>query len=417
MKENFLGKFFNALLAATVSTGVMSFFIWLWFTQEIENPYAVPIIAFIVVVPFVFYEYLKNAIVKEFKSIEDSLEKKTEEIKKETEKNNLLLNEKNKQIEIVETSVKEKTAGFPTLHESIDYFHSLMDKSLANGLIVKSHPAYRSAEEVREQSRRRREAEKKQKITQSIIEFYENLEPSLIDYKNEEFGNMDEILKEWNDEEKQDPVSYFLSKEEYRNLSVTDKNQLALERYWTRPHSKWQIGIMYERYIGYLYEMQGYNVNYHGIEKGKEDLGRDLIAQKGNEVIVIQCKYWNQFRKVFENEIFQFFGTVFQYKRTFKDKKVKGIFYTTTSTSDLARDFAKELGIGLQENYKMDKGYPCIKCNISSVDKTRIYHLPFDQQYDHTRIEIKKGEFYVASVREAEEKGFRRAWRWKGSTS
>ena len=65
----------------------------------------------------------------------------------------------------------------------------------------------------------------------------------------------------------------------------------------------------------------------------------------------------------------------------------------------------------------MVKGYPCIKCNISMVDGARIYHLPFDQQYDNTRIEIKKGEMYCQAVEEAEKAGFRRAFKWRGDNS
>jgi hypothetical protein len=360
-------------------------------------------------------------------TFKDVFETETKEYKGEIDK---ISGETNQQISIAQQNLKaaeakeqmwrqvlvERAAGFPSLFEYIGMYDKLVDDYLSNQLIQKSHPAYKAAEDVKEQSARRREAEKKQRITQEIIEFYENLEPSLIEYKNEEFGDLDEVLQEWTDEEKGDPVSYFLSKEEYRRLSTAEKNQLALERYWKRPHSKWHIGIMYERYVGYLHEMKGFEVDYQGIKKKKEDLGRDVIARKGNDFIVIQCKYWSQFRKVFENEIFQFFGTVFQYKHSNKTKRVKGIFYTTTEVSDLARSFAKELDIELMEGFKMDKGYPCIKCNIS-IDGTKIYHLPFDQQYDNTKIEPNKGESYCATVKEAEEKGFRRAFRWKGTNT
>lgn len=44
----------------------------------------------------------------------------------------------------------------------------------------------------------------------------------------------------------------------------------------------------------------------------------------------------------------------------------------------------------------------------------KIYHLPFDQQYDKVKIEKNKGEFYCSTVQEAEKAGFRRAYRWKG---
>jgi hypothetical protein len=46
----------------------------------------------------------------------------------------------------------------------------------------------------------------------------------------------------------------------------------------------------------------------------------------------------------------------------------------------------------------------------------KIYHLPFDQQYDRTKIIKSKGEFYAKTVIEAELRGFRRAHRWRGST-
>jgi hypothetical protein len=82
--------------------------------------------------------------------------------------------------------------------------------------------------------------------------------------------------------------------------------------------------------------------------------------------------------------------------------------------SELARRFAAELGIELVENDKFDTSYPCIKCNISRATGDRIYHLPFDQQYDTTRIEYNRGELYCSTVEEAESAGFRRAFRWRG---
>jgi hypothetical protein len=55
-----------------------------------------------------------------------------------------------------------------------------------------------------------------------------------------------------------------------------------------------------------------------------------------------------------------------------------------------------------------------IKCNINQTTGEKIYHLPFDQQYDRTRIIISKGECYASTVSEAESKGFRRAFRFSG---
>ena len=43
----------------------------------------------------------------------------------------------------------------------------------------------------------------------------------------------------------------------------------------------------YERYVGYLYEVDGFNVQYHGIQKIREDLGRDLICTSGDRVEIV----------------------------------------------------------------------------------------------------------------------------------
>ena len=168
---------------------------------------------------------------------------------------------------------------------------------------------------------------------------------------------------------------------------------------------------MYERYIGYLYEQGGYKVHYFGIDERYEDMGRDLICKNDNETLIIQCKNWSQFRTIYEKHIFQLFGTVFEYKEAHPKENVKAIFYTSTQLSPLASKIATTLGIELFENKKFDKNYPCIKCNISTLSNEKIYHLPFDQKYDETKID-RKGEKYCSTVKEAEALGFRRAFRW-----
>ena len=55
-----------------------------------------------------------------------------------------------------------------------------------------------------------------------------------------------------------------------------------------------------------------------------------------------------------------------------------------------------------------------IKCNINQGSKERIYHLPFDQQYDRIKIVLSLGECYAPNVAEAERLGFRRAYRFAG---
>lgn len=310
---------------------------------------------------------------------------------------------------------KERQIGFPWLAKAYDELFKLEEQLATYFLENKSRPALKAAEAVREQSQLRRIAQRDYKIARSIIEYYEHIAPYLQELREEVEDPTQEdrnYSEGYSEEELQDQATRFLTKEEYLKLPSFKKNQLALERYWKRPKSKVEIGKVYERYIGSLFESDGYDVEFFGINQGKEDLGRDLICIKDKNVAVIQCKYWSDFRTIYEKHIFQFFGTVFQIRDQYPGKNVHAVFYTTTQVSPLARRFASELNIQLVEGFKFNPDYPAIKCNISK-EGTRIYHLPFDQQYDRVKIEPSKGEFYAMTTLQAEEKGFRRAFRYR----
>jgi hypothetical protein len=175
--------------------------------------------------------------------------------------------------------------------------------------------------------------------------------------------------------------------------------------------------------------MKGFKVNYQGIEKGLEDLGRDLICIKDREIEIVQCKCWASYKTIHEKHINQLYGTAVKYyiehrqilntKRTLSffpelisSGEIKATFITSTKLSDTAKQFADALGIKVQEEKQLQR-YPVIKCNIG-VSGEKIYHLPFDQQYDKTLIK-NSGEFYAMTVKEAMSKGFRRAFKWRGS--
>jgi hypothetical protein len=335
----------------------------------------------------------------------------------------------------IEILAKEKSSGFPWLANAFADFYYLQKLKEADYLEHKSHPAPVSAEKVRNITRERRIIEEKLRITQGIIHYYQNLFPFLEEFLGEIdeevlkkvlSRNIEEPIKEV-DEVGIDPVRIYLSslsEEEYQKLSSAERNQLALDRYWSRPYkSWWQIGKEYERYVGYIYEANGYNVFYQGILEGFDDLGRDLICKKEEQTIIIQCKRWSQHKTIHEKHINQLYGTVIKYiidnKLTKQpslfpfDEKISAILYTTTKLSDRAKEFAKCLCIGVNEEFPLQK-YPLIKCNVSRRNGEKIYHLPFDQQYDRTLIEEEKNECYVETVKEAESLGFRRAWRWRG---
>lgn len=327
--------------------------------------------------------------------------------------------------------VEEKTVGFPWLADAIAQYKELREIRIAEYLEQKLRPAIASAARVRDIAKDKRILEKQFRVTRNLIKYYESLFPWLPDFVGEDLDDLIESVtnKATQESAKDDPVKFYLTKGEYETLSISERNQRALDRYWSKKKSSWEIGRDYERYIGYLYEQDGYSVYYQGIEAGLEDLGRDLIAKKDREIKVIQCKYWAQHKTIHEKHICQLFGTTLKYwleqkkilQKTqqeflvslIREDEIGGVFVTSTSLSDVAREFAVELGIQVREQYPFEE-YPSIKCNISKRTGEKIYHLPIDQQYDRTVIEAKRNECYVRKVAEAEKLGFRRAWRWKG---
>lgn len=313
---------------------------------------------------------------------------------------------------------KQKAVGFPWLAEAYAEYFYLEEMKLAHALETKSRPAYSAAEKVREAGKRRRDAERIARIFKYQIAYYESLFPWLIELKSEEVE--DELIQIHSGEQYQsdddDPAKKWLTPEEYKRLSTTEKYQLALDRYWSKKKSKWEVGRDYERFIGFKFESHGCEVKYQGIIEGFSDLGRDLIATKGNLVRIVQCKYWAKTKTIHEKHIFQLYGTFIAYALDHPNQKVQAHFITSTNLSDTARKFAQYLGIKVTENQPLSP-YPCIKCNISKRNGERIYHLPFDQQYDKTIVELNREEFYANTVAEAESKGFRRAWRFRGNTA
>ena len=294
-----------------------------------------------------------------------------------------------------------------------DYLH-LQDLKEVNYLQTKPHPAFTAAEKVKEIAAQKRTLQQQCKLQEYQLTLYETIFPWLSDFKEISSEDLQQFAEsEIAPESEYSSLKKWLSPQEYRSLSSDDRLQLALERYSKRQKSNWQIGIEYERYVGYCYEKKGYRVRYNGATEGLEDMGRDLIISKDNKMYVIQCKRWSVEKTIHEKHIFQLYGTTILQKMEHPDCTVGSLFITTTSLSDLAKSCADYLDITVVENFPL-KEYPLIKCNVSK-DGDQIYHLPFDQQYDRVIINPSDGDFYASTIAEAESKGFRHAWRWSGS--
>ncbi len=274
----------------------------------------------------------------------------------------------------------------------------------------------KKVQDIRVIRKEARDAIEKAKEAEYQLAYLLQLYPELEDIIETDYKELDLEVK--TEIPEHDPARDYLSKEEWKELNESERNQLALDRY-IASHRKtnWQIGRDYEAYVGYIYETQGAKVEYTGSILKLQDLGRDLIIHMDNQVRIVQCKYWSKDKLIHEKHIFQLYGTVISYcmENNVAEDSVKGILITNICLSYTAKKMAKKLGVLFKENYPIGD-YPRIKCNVGRDDqgnKTYIYHLPMDLQYDSVVIK-KQDECYAFTVREAEEKGFRRAYKWRG---
>lgn len=302
---------------------------------------------------------------------------------------------------------------------------TLVYKESEEFMMYKSRPAYTSAEIVSQLRGKTRTHIAEYKKMLYKYEFIISAFPEIKWYAENDSELLDiaEYISYSELQDGRDRAQDYLSAEEWRNLPDTERNQLALDRYvQKRKKSAWAIGRDYEMACAFVLRRKLYSVEMHGIEKKLSDLGRDLIATRGYrdlsgmykcDILVIQCKCWGKEREIRENVIMQLVGTTLAYKiqhNYLNSKSVNVIPVLMTPKfsvlSDTAKRFAHILGVRVLVQELAE--FPRIKCNINGGNK--IYHLPFDQQYDTAQIK-NEGEFYAYTVAEAAEKGFRRAFR------
>ena len=330
-------------------------------------------------------------------------------------------------IKELEQCIREKDNSYQNLYSinnvSIENISELYSNLLTvefdiseRYLRTKKHPAHKEAKRIAELRKDTKNYIKQFKQMQYKYEALVKLYPELTDYIDD-FSVIKELnnyksAKEIADD--YDRVRNYVPKEEYLKLSIDERNQKALDRYNLRNKSNWQIGRDYEMFCAHEYRRGGCKVVEFGIEKKLKDMGRDLIVYHADgKIDVVQCKYWAQNKIIHENHIAQLYGTTIMYKierGRFSDNKIRPVFISSIKLSETANRFADALGVLVLDEFKMGN-FPQIKCNINNGNL--IYHLPFDQQYDRTKIEL-KGEFYAYTVKEATEKGFRRAYKYYG---
>lgn len=187
-----------------------------------------------------------------------------------------------------------------------------------------------------------------------------------------------------------------------------EKWLIAVEN--AKAENKWKYGRDYERYVGYLFEREGFSVIYNGATKGSSDGGIDLFCFKDGIVYPIQCKRWK--KKVDEEEIDKFVRAVAIFKRNRSSysiplcySKVIPIFYTTSGYTDYAMWKAHDVDLICRvQRFNSIREYPAVKCTLQN--RKKVYYLPFDKDFDSISVGVYRGGCYKFSVLEAEKEGF-----------
>lgn len=76
-----------------------------------------------------------------------------------------------------------------------------------------------------------------------------------------------------------------------QNQTCNSTNTFKQKTTYTKKLNK---GQEYEEYVAKVYRSRGYHVSEYGKQQGRLDHGIDLIAKKGKEIVLIQCKNWNE---------------------------------------------------------------------------------------------------------------------------
>jgi regulator of replication initiation timing len=127
--------------------------------------------------------------------------------------------------------------------------------------------------------------------------------------------------------------------EEYeKKIKQMEFEQNRKERYKKYLETASNKGKEYEEFVAGYYKLDGYEVNLHGIKKGKKDKGIDIICTKDEELILIQCKNWKEDSKykINHEKLKAFVGCCTEYVNENKlfDKNIKLKFITSNYILD-----------------------------------------------------------------------------------
>ena len=162
-------------------------------------------------------------------------------------------------------------------------------------------------------------------------------------FKNKK-SSIDEPNKKQELEEKREKLRKYLEEKpininEDENTEEAEKQFFNLQKEQTKQKlSYWekkQKGNNYEKMVGNYFENEGYYVEYRGLTHGKKDGGIDLIAKKENEVLLIQCKAWDN-TIIKQRHVIKFLGDCSVYLQDYPPDETLAVIPVFVTTSEKA---------------------------------------------------------------------------------
>lgn len=162
-----------------------------------------------------------------------------------------------KEQDIINSIISSKISTFPIIATMIADYTAKRDEYIAKTIEEIRPRAFKARDEVNKLK------EEKKKLLAENLEYKWEIQnlyfllPWLDEIKDEHLVPQETDCVNPTYNGKDDDAHYWLSQDEYDNLSTVEKYQRALDRYVKRRKSNAEIGKEYERYIGYLYECKG----------------------------------------------------------------------------------------------------------------------------------------------------------------
>ena len=181
------------------------------------------------------------------------------------------------------------------------------------------------------------------------------------------------------------------------------------EKHRETSEARCDYGLQYERFVGHIFSEHGFSVCYQGAKKGVEDGGIDLIARAPFKIRLIQCKRWRI--AVNTDVISRLHGAVERFiweerrgKTSSSRLNISGVIATSGEVESDAEELARHEGIHVMKKLAFQP-YPAIKGQRIIADGGR-FLMPWDSGYDGMALNFRRGDRFLASVREALTEGF-----------